>query len=644
MMHRILRVDLRRNIRLFILPIFISLALLFLMKSPVLAFPLFAFDDTAATAEDKPININVLANDFNGDDDGNNLSVSSLSNPANGIAVIEVDNTITYMPNANFNGSDSFEYTADDGAGGTDNATVTIKVSAVNDPPVADDDSVSTPEDTPVNITVLGNDSDVDGDSLSVSSLSNPANGIAVIEPDNTVAYTPDADFNGDDSFEYTVDDGNGGTDNGTVTVIVGAVNDPPIADANGPYIVNEGSTINFDASGSVDVDGDTLIYRWDFDDDGTWDTAWSNTSSASYTWYDDWSGTARVEVTDGLLNDTATALVTINNAPPSVDAGLGWSINSGGSVIVDASFTDPGIMDTHTAEIDWGDGNSEAGTVSELDGSGNVTGSHQYFVVGTYVVTVTVIDDDDAKASDIFQVEVSIISVDIDIKPGSYPNSINLGSNGRTPVAILSTGYFDATIVDASTVYFGPGQAESVHYAVEDVDNDGDEDMILHFITEELGLVEGDTEAHLSGQTADGAYFTGKDSVRIVPLKEKKKSKTGKDTAPGQNKLHGSPPAYGKAFAPGQNKGPGSPASGKNTAPGQNRELGSPADGKSVGKDAAPGQNQESGSGGGGKDNAPGQNKDSGSSVDGKASGKENAPGQNKETGGNANGKSGKN
>jgi len=96
MMHRILRVDLRRNIRLFILPIFISLALLFLMKSPVLAFPLFAFDDTAATAEDKPININVLANDFNGDDDGNNLSVSSLSNPANGIAVIEVDNTITY--------------------------------------------------------------------------------------------------------------------------------------------------------------------------------------------------------------------------------------------------------------------------------------------------------------------------------------------------------------------------------------------------------------------------------------------------------------------------------------------------------------------------------------------------------------------
>jgi len=105
-----------------------------------------------------------------------------------------------------------------------------------------------------------------------------------------------------------------------------------------------------------------------------------------------------------------------------------------------------------------------------------------------------------------------------IDIKPGSYPNSINPGSKGRIPVAILTNKTFDATTVDPATVRFGPDNATVVHSAVEDVDHDGDLDMILHFKTQETGIEPGDTEAALTGETYDGISIEGTDTIRTVP------------------------------------------------------------------------------------------------------------------------------
>jgi len=120
--------------------------------------------------------------------------------------------------------------------------------------------------------------------------------------------------------------------------------------------------------------------------------------------------------------------------------------------------------------------------------------------------------------------IEPAIIAVDIDIKPGSFPNSINLGNNGVIPVAVLTTDDFDATTVMPTTVGFGPWDASAVHWAVEDVDGDGDIDMIFHFKTQETGISEGDTEASLIGWTTGGIRICGTDSVRIVPPKGKKK------------------------------------------------------------------------------------------------------------------------
>ena len=109
-------------------------------------------------------------------------------------------------------------------------------------------------------------------------------------------------------------------------------------------------------------------------------------------------------------------------------------------------------------------------------------------------------------------------MEVEIDIKPGSFPNSINPNSKGIIPVAILTTADFDATTVDAETVRFGPAGAEATHWALKDVDKDGDIDMILHFRTQNTGIKAGDTEAELTGKTIDGTGIHGSDSVRTVP------------------------------------------------------------------------------------------------------------------------------
>jgi len=115
---------------------------------------------------------------------------------------------------------------------------------------------------------------------------------------------------------------------------------------------------------------------------------------------------------------------------------------------------------------------------------------------------------------------------VEIDIKPGSYPNSINLKSKGKVPVAVLTTDDFDAYDVDPDTCVFA--NANPLRWKMEDVDNDGDHDMLLHCKTQELDLTKESTEATLEGETYEGIQIIGTDSVNIVP-KGKGNGKKGK-------------------------------------------------------------------------------------------------------------------
>ena len=112
--------------------------------------------------------------------------------------------------------------------------------------------------------------------------------------------------------------------------------------------------------------------------------------------------------------------------------------------------------------------------------------------------------------------------SIAIDIKPGTFPNNINPRAKGVIPVAILTTDTFDATTIDPTTVRFGSNGTEAapVQSSLEDVDGDGDTDMILHFKTQDTGIVCGDTSASLTGETFGGQAIEGSDSVKTVGCK----------------------------------------------------------------------------------------------------------------------------
>ncbi|MBE4468974.1 tandem-95 repeat protein, partial [Vibrio parahaemolyticus] len=186
--------------------------------------------DKATVVEDTPTIIKVLGNDtFEGDDKV--VSLDTNNGPANGTVSVNPDGSVTYTPNDNYHGTDSFTYIVTSG-GVSESTTVSVDVTPVNDAPVAKDDTAITDEDTPVTIDVLPNDTDIDGDKLSIQSASVPETQGKVEIVDGKLVFTPAENFHGDAEITYTITDG-ALTDQATVNVTVNAVNDTPVVESS---------------------------------------------------------------------------------------------------------------------------------------------------------------------------------------------------------------------------------------------------------------------------------------------------------------------------------------------------------------------------------------------------------------------------
>ncbi|PJI49131.1 MAG: hypothetical protein CTR55_07100 [Pseudomonas sp.] len=183
-------------------------------------------DQAKSTAEDTAVSGQIAANDIDGD--SLSYALAAGKGPAHGSLTLDsATGQYVYTPGANYHGNDSFTVGVSDGHGGYVESVVSITVTPVNDNPVAANDSASVREDESVSIDVLQNDSDVDGDPLTVTTAS-AGNGSVVINQDGTLSYTPKANFSGTDTITYQVSDGHGGTSSATVNVTIEAVADKP--------------------------------------------------------------------------------------------------------------------------------------------------------------------------------------------------------------------------------------------------------------------------------------------------------------------------------------------------------------------------------------------------------------------------------
>ena len=243
----------------------------------------------------------------------------------------------------------------------------------------------------------------------------------------------------------------------------------------------------------------------------------------------------------DGLFDDnagayTVTATWTVPNHPPVANSGGPYVAQAtswdGAAVTLDGagSTDEDGDALTYAWDLDPStDSNGDGNPRNDPDLTGQ-TASHVFPIGQTEIALVVTDEHGLASEADVTAVTVSLIEVDIDIKPGSDPNSINMGSNGVIPVAFLTSAVFDASEIDPRTVTVRGadfcdglvklrGKKDAVPMAnLEDVDGDGDLDLVVQLETKKLAEYDLDAVCELGALTYDGFVVSGWDYIRVVP------------------------------------------------------------------------------------------------------------------------------
>jgi len=350
-----------------------------------------ARNDNFALDEDAILSNNVMSNDLGLGDPP--VLVINNTDPANGNLVVNNDGSFTYTPTANYNGSDSFQYTIEDIDGDQSTATVSITVNPINDLPIANNDTYSTPEDTALNDDVSSNDQNLFDLPITYSLVSDVSNGSLILNADGTFTYTPNSEYFGSDGFTYKVTDGNGDAVQASASINVIFNNDAAPVANNDNTSTNEDTAVTIDVlANDTDIDGNQTIDKASvLVQSGPANGSLSQnfiTGEVTYTPNNNFTGSDSFTYTikDNSLAESNTATVSINvivdNDPPVAIC------ESGVSIYLDAS----GSYTLTPAEIDNGSNDdSDGGTVS-LSVSPNTFDCSDK---GTVSVTLTVTDED---------------------------------------------------------------------------------------------------------------------------------------------------------------------------------------------------------------------------------------------------------
>jgi hypothetical protein len=285
--------------------------------------------------------------------------------------------------------------------------------------------------------------------------------------------------------------------------------NQPPVAVAgsnqNFTCVVGT-ANVTLNGAGSSDPDGNPLTYSW-----SKGNTVVS-TSASFTTALGGGTHTFTLTVSDGQAqsSDDVTVTVALDQTPPVLTVPPAITVSANGASGYSGSI----------------------GTATAVDGCGGVvlitSNAPAVFPLGETTVTYTAVDAAGNASTGTQKVTVRPVAILVDIKPGSSTNVVNFKNKGVIPVAVLTSSDFDATSLDVASLRFGPGKAVEAHGKghFEDVDNDGDIDLMLHFDTQATGLTNSDGSATLTGKTQSGIPVSGSDVLNV--------NKSGSSTADG--------------------------------------------------------------------------------------------------------------
>ncbi len=397
------------------------------------------------TAEDTAVAITLSGSDTDGDP----ISYMLLSTPSHGTLSGTAPN-LTYTPDPDFNGQDSFTFKVNDGADDSVAATVSISVTASADAPIADAQSVSTDEDTAVNIILSG--SDVDGDSLTFVVIAEPANGTLSGTAPN-LTYTPHSDFNGTDAFTFKVNDGGANSDAATVAITINAISDTPTISAIGAittdedratgaiaFVINDAETTPGDLVVTASSSNQTLLPNANITLTGSGaDRSVSITPAAQQ------SGSAVVTVTvadgDGeSVSESFNLTVNAINGDPTISTIADLSMDEDQDPI-SIAFT-IGDVETATADlyVTAASSNPQLFPAANLQLSGSgasrkITLTPAANASGAATVTIAVTDGDNGRTIESFNVNIAPIN------DAPVANGQSLAALEDTPLGITLTG-----------------------------------------------------------------------------------------------------------------------------------------------------------------------------------------------------------
>jgi VCBS repeat-containing protein len=421
--------------------------------------PPVAVNDSGSTNEDNALSktaaTGVLSNDTDVANESQTLTAIKVTDPAHGTVTLNSDGSYTYTPNANYFGTDSFTYKANDGTDDSNTATVNLTVNSVNDPPVANPDSGTVHMNATLDKTsangVLSNDTDVANESQTLTAVlvTDPVHGTLALHDDGSYSYEPDSGYSGSDSFQYKANDGTDNSNTTTVSITVTAVNQSPTANDD-TGTTNEDTQLSKTAATGVlanDSDPESDPLTATKASDPAHGTVTLN-SNGSYTYTPDanFNGSDSFTYTASDGTDTsnpATVMITVSPVPDNPTAG-----NDSRSVNEDAGATN---LDVRSNDAD---ADGDAFTVTSASDPAHGT---------------TALSGGDVT----YTPDPNYCNSQSDGSPDTFTYTLNGGATATVSVSVLCADDAPVAADDAKTVAQG-APATELDVLTNDPDPDG--------------------------------------------------------------------------------------------------------------------------------------------------------------------------